>query len=512
MWRVRAVALVLVLVATACGSSQEGTADRDGDGDESSSAPSGTVRFGANRAFTTFDVHTAVGTSDTPYWRPVYDALLTHDDEGNLAPGLATEWAITPQELSLTIREGVTFSDGTALDAEAVAANLRRAAEQPDARSTMGQVSGITTPDPSTVVVAFAAPNAGILDGLTGKYGFIMSPSSLADPELDLNPVGTGGWIFDAAASVPDASYVYSRNPDYWNPSVQGVETVEIHVLTDAATMLNALRTGEIDVASLGSEQAVDALAAGFEAESVAAEMWMIYVLDGAGTKWAPFGSAQVREAMSLALDREGFVSAVLRDQGEVATQPYAEGRAGHVEDWPEDEGPDLDAARELLADAGYPDGFSFPALATPVTKNAAEALGGMLAEIGIDMQIELVDAASYLSQLRGGASPVYVNQWPLDDPSGLLSRAFVGVNASQNPFKRPLPDSEAAATALQSETDPKARAQLGSDMVEGLIGDHTMIVVAYNDKTAAYRDGVTGIGWPYLIDTVPPPHGVRVD
>ena len=194
-------------------------------GDDSGSGEGGTLTLGAIAAPTTFDPAGSEWGNRAPFYQAVYDTLLLATAEGEIEPFLAEAWEYdeTNTVLTLTIRDDVEFTDGSKLTADVVKQNLERfkSGTSPDAGYFAG-ISSIEAPDETTVVITLAAPDPAMLNYLTRDPGLVASAETFADAEsLATDPVGSGPYVLDTAATVTGTSYTYTKNPDYWNPDLQ---------------------------------------------------------------------------------------------------------------------------------------------------------------------------------------------------------------------------------------------------------------------------------------------------
>ena len=221
-WRTAAAAVAITgaLALTSCAADTGGSADGGGN-----------LTLGAIVAPTTFDPSGSEWGNRAPYYQAVFDTLLLATPEGTIEPWLATEWSYdeTNTVLTLTIRDDVTFTDGTKLTADVVKQNLERfkAGTSPDAGYFAG-ISTIEAPDDTTVVITLSAPDPAMLNYLTRDPGLVGSPKNFDSPDAATNPIGSGPYTLDTDATVTGTSYVYKKNPDYWNPDVQHYDGLTI--------------------------------------------------------------------------------------------------------------------------------------------------------------------------------------------------------------------------------------------------------------------------------------------
>ncbi len=493
-----AVVATLALVLAACG----------GSGGTSSSEEDPTLRFGMTIGLSSFDPNgeaaSTAGTGDTPYLRLVYDTLVDGSaTDGTLAPSLATSWEQEGVTLTFHLREDVTFTDGSRLDAEVAKANLdaNRESRLAQGASTTGSTAPPTAEvvDDYTVRLTFDVATSEMASQYTGKNGMMISAAALGTESLDQEPVGSGPYTYAADRSTTGARYVYERNPDYWNPDAQHFGTVELLQFEDPSAQQNALRSGQVDVATLDPSFASQAEEAGYDTVTVSKEAWLMLIQDRDGTLSPALGDERVRQAIAYAIDRVTFVDVIVEGYGEPTTQLYAEGSRWYDESLAGDYEYDPDKARELLADAGYEDGFSFSAPSSSATSTAVTAIQGMLDEVGITMEVKLVDQASF--NPTTGEYPVFIASFPIDEPATGLA-VFLG-DSPLNAFDVADPELTALADEAATTVDADARKALNDQLLEEVIDQGIVVSLSTSESVAAHSGAVADVTWN-LDDPVP--------
>lgn len=357
-WKATAAATaVLALALTGCaGSTTEGA------------SPSGAARGGDVTLVTvaapgSLDPAAATMGPMAPYFEAVYDTLLRVDAAGELQPWLATKWSYNDDrtEVTLTLRDDVTFTDGSALDAATVKANLERFKNGTAANaSRLAGVSSIDTPDDTTVVITLALPDPNFLINLASEAGLVASGDALDDPDLATEPVGSGAYVLDTAGTVIGSSYHYTANPDYWNPDAQHFDELTVKTFADPAAIVSAISAGEVDVVQLPKEGVDPAKAAGWTVDQIQPGGFAgLMLFDRGGQLSEPLGKVEVRQAINYALDRPALIKALNNGIGEPTTQVFPL-NGGAYDPALDDMYPhDPEKAKELLTDAGYPDGIT---------------------------------------------------------------------------------------------------------------------------------------------------------
>ncbi|MBA8815183.1 peptide/nickel transport system substrate-binding protein [Microbacterium halimionae] len=434
MFRWKATAAVLAIAAlTLSGCASSGSDSSNGDG-----AKGETLTLGAITEPLTLDPAGAEWGNRSPYYQAMYDTLLRATPEGTIDPWLATEWSYNDDntELTMTIRDDVTFSDGSALDAEVVVENLQRFKDgtSPDA-SYFAYVDSFAAPDATTVVITLTEADPALLSYLTRDAGLIASSDAIASGDLATNPVGSGPYIYDASSSVSGTSYVYTANPDYWNPDVQHYNKLVINVLADATASLNAIKAGEANVVKVSSnDNLAEIEAAGWTINSNELDFAGLLLLDRSGEMNEALGDVRVRQAINYAFDREGLLEGLEGGNGTVTEQVFPASSAAYNEDLDTYYDYDPDKARELLAEAGYADGFTLSMPSSTILGSTVYTLvEQQLADIGITAEYT-EPGSNFISDL---IAPKYPASYMTleQNPDWQLIQFMVSPSAIFNPF-----------------------------------------------------------------------------
>ena len=405
-----ALAGALALTATACSSESGNTPTERGDLTIGSVIDVGTWAAADSAWGNAALFHTAV-----------YDTLLRTAADGTIEPGLATEWSYddSQTQLTLKLRDDVVFSDGENFTAEVAAENLLRFREGASENAgNLASVESVTPSGEDSVVLDLSQPDPALLTYLSQNSGLQASPASLDAPDAQVNPVGSGPYVLDAGSSIVGSQYVLTARDDYWDPTIQHYANITINVYTDATALLNALKGGQLDYANLNStSQIPDAEAAGYTTHMQDVNWKGLILADREGAVEEPLGDVRVRQAINYALDRPALLQAIESGYGEPTTQIFGT-RTDAYDPELEDAYPyDPKKARELLAEAGYPDGVTLVMPQSQFTPASDfELLAGMLGESGINVQNEQVGPA-FIGDLLGGKWGSFsfgLNQEPL--------------------------------------------------------------------------------------------------
>lgn len=534
--RVAALATAAVLALSAC----SGTAGGDGDGaatdDAAAGEPTygGTLRVGFSDDTGNYDPQQRPQLHARTISRQITDTLTDQDPEtGEILPWLATGWEISDdtREFTFTLRDGVTFSDGTPFDAEVVKANLDRVvAIGPLAYIGAGYLRnyvGSEVLDEHTVKVVFSEPNAQFLQATATQSLGILSLGTLALDPAEVaagNVVGTGPYVLDAY--VPDQSITLSVREDYAWPSPlyenQGrgyYDSIEVSFVPEATTLAGALSSGQVDVAYI-LDAASAATVEASDAELVATPMPAISIPIVPFVYREVFADERTRRALSLATDRQAIVDTVFQGRYAPATGVLTTTNPGYV-DLRDELQHDPDAAAELLEDAGWTevgdDGIRStaagerlaPSIEYVGTGTSTEALLQLLQqqwrEVGIDLVLKPVAEAS--------EDPLHAHDYDLStwsqtraDPD-VLRTVYSSFYENQSfLFDNADAELDALLGTLQTTTDAAARLEV-SEQVQRLILERGYTVPLYDlTQYTAHAAGVSGYhtdieGKPLLVD-----------
>lgn len=357
------------------------------------------------------------------------ETLTELDKDGKTTPGLATDWEISESgtEVTLHLREGVTFHDGTPFNAEAVKFNLDRIRD-PKVKvpigGAFGVIDSVEAVDQSTVRLHLKYPDPALIRNLAITTSAIISPTSATKDgntyENIVKPVGTGPYVFKSFTKGDKA--VFEKYGDYWGEKPY-YDTVEFIIIPEGNSREAALRSGEADlimnppvtdIEALENDPAIEVLKAPSDRA--------IFV--AFNTSKAPFDNVNVRRAFNYAVDKKSIAKNVLFDTVDVMDSPLAKSLDGYCSVGTYDYDPQK--AKQLLADAGVAN--LSVTLGTPSgrylqDKQAAQAIAANLAEVGVDAQVRTTDWPSYVSaiQEKNGPYDMHLLGWApgaLDAPT----------------------------------------------------------------------------------------------
>ena len=413
---VTAALLAVPLVLTACSGGAS-----PAPGESSPSSPStttggapvagGTLTIAASNDNNSFDrADLAIG-NQTQYWMPVYDTLLVLDAHATLQPNLATAWSYNADAtvLTLTLRTGVTFSDGTPFDASAVKANLEYLAAGTGQNAYMAKsVSQFDVVSPTEIKLHLSAPDPGLLGYLAVVGGAMASPPTLGTDGSKTMPIGSGPYRLDPDATTPGSQYTYRKDTGYWNSSAFPYDTIVIKPMQDNTARLNALKTGQVDVGNIEPQAIAEAEASGLEITRNLLDWRGLFIADRAGTMVPALADVRVRQAINYAFDKEAILKNLQLSEGEVTSQPFNRLSEAYVADLDGYYSYDIDKARSLMSEAGYPDGFEVTMPDLAAFPQVTPIIEQQLAQIGIRVKWVKVGADAAIPALLSGKYPMF--------------------------------------------------------------------------------------------------------
>ncbi|MER5183764.1 ABC transporter substrate-binding protein [Streptomyces sp. NPDC002896] len=481
------VAAVL-LAASACDSESTGASSSSGT----------TLALSIFGTPNSFDPTQLLEGQQTYIWDSVYDTLLIQDNKGKLQPGAAESWQYSDEARTLTLklRTGMKFSSGTLVDAAAVKATLERIRATPGPnQGVLASVASVEAPDADTVVIKLKQPDGSLLTSLSTAVGVIGDPKTMTSKSAALNPVGSGPYTLDKGATVNGSVYVLKRRDDYWNKKAYPFRTVKIRVISDQTAMANSLKAGETNAGTIDFAQVGTFRSAGFETKHVQATAVATLVLgDRAGSVLKPLGDVRVRKAINMAFDRTKMVKQLLRGSGGPTEQIFNPKGLGHDPALDQTYSYDPAAAKKLLAEAGYPNGFSVTMPSLVFTKPFEPTFTQALADIGIKVKWQPVPPQQSVSALASKKYPMFLivdglNTTPVE------ARNFYSPTGYRNVFNSMDPELTKLLDRANRELDPAKAADIYREINKFGVENAWYGPVFYIGSDWATKKGITYLG-----------------
>jgi peptide/nickel transport system substrate-binding protein len=426
--------VVLPLLLTDCGGNSAATASATtttgGASASSADKPNGVLRYGVDMVSSfsgTLDPSASTSTCDSIALALIYDTLVHVNRQGKLVPGLAQSWSLQGKTFILHLRPDVVFQDGTPFNAQAVKEGLLHNEKGPQTGSDLNIISSIDVINPLTLRLNLSTTAGSVLPyDLTSRDGMIVAPSSLAKRNSGTDPIGAGPYRF--VSEIPGSSRSLQRWSHYWDPSAQTLGGIDFIQASSGAPGVSALLAGDIGILQVDPE-ALPAVAdnPAFKTASTASATYLQLQFR---LGRAPFNSVKLRQAVLYAINRSAINRVVLAGKGIVATEVFPPGSAYYVPSVGNLYPYDPSKARQLLAEAGKPHGFSFQMVipgGVTFLERQAEIIQSELAQVGIKAQIvEKVssDIASYYYD--GGNGDAFAAEELGDiNPTGVIAGEY---------------------------------------------------------------------------------------
>lgn len=514
-----AVAAMAVLVAACSGSSGPSSASATSSGNGKPSGKVGDVlTVGFPAAPPSLDPAKAHGHSGIFFYELAYEPLIVLDSEGHYEPGLAASWNYVGADnktFVLNLRSGVKFSDGSQLTAQGVAgyfSYLQKAAGQ---NAALFAGATITATAPLQVTIKTAKPNPDLAYDMTQDVmaGEVISPAALKSPaSLGTQTFGAGPYELSAAQSTSGSVYTYVPNPNYYDKAALHYKKVVVKIIQNPQSTLQAMETGQINITLGDSTTLAAAKKAGFadSAATITNNVTGVTLADRGGTTAKALADPRVRQALNYATDRTAIVNALF--PGDTPTSEMATpGTSGYdpslVNAYPYD----VAKAKALLAQAGYPHGFTLNLITTDTNSQSllAQTLAQQWQQVGVTVKVDdVANGNAYVAQALSGQFPAFTNNTTIL-PLATLGTSLFLPNAAYNPYHYTDPTLE-SLYAQDVVASGAAKAALDKKIVAHLVQQAWFVPVVAQGLPVYVSPTVTGAAvtpptsYPVLYDLQP--------
>jgi len=398
------------------------------------------------------------------------DKLFDVNERLEIVPQLATGWRQDdPRTITVTLRDGVTFHDGTRLDAEAVRYTMARHGTMQGSfrRGEIADLEAVEVVDPLTVRLRLRQPSSPFLSQLTDRAGMIVSPraAEAAGRDFGARPVCAGPFRF--VERVAQDRIVLERHAGYWDAANIHFNRVTFQPITDSTARLANLQSGTLDIAEVTSPSDVPSIRRDRRLSLSSVDSlgyWgIIFNVGTAPRNGSPLGQdRRVREAFEASIDREALIGVVYEGLYTPTAQPIPPASPMHVRDRAVP-GRDVVRARALLREAGVrtPVTVDLMVANSPEQRQAAEVIQSMAAEAGFEVRIAATEFASALQTGARGDFQAYLQGWSgRPDPDG-NTWSFLHSRGPSNDGKYGSPEVDALLDEARTEADPARRTAL---------------------------------------------------
>ena len=496
----RRVAAILLVLTTAISVALSGCS---GDKNEAGSATEntlsgkpvegGSIRVGISQDLDSLDPHKAVAAGTKEVLFNIYEGLVKPDKDGNLTEAVASSYEVSEDAkvYTFTLRDGVKFHNGNDVTAEDVKYSIDRCADTSNGEPLVSEysiVESVNILDEKTVEIRLTEPNTEFLAYMTTA----IIPKDYE--ELDTAPVGTGPFKF--VSRSPQENVVLEKNTEYWGEQAH-LDEVEFRIVSDADMVVTNLKGGSIDMyMRLTSTQAAE-LTEGFHIEEGTMNLVQALYLNN---DVEPLNNEKVRQALCYAINPDEIMAMIADGKGvRIGTSMYPGLKKYFDDEYTNYYEQDYDKAKELLEEAGYPDGFDLEITVCSADQphvDTAQVIVEQLKNIGVNATIKPVEWEVWLEETYAGRN--FQSTVVGVDASNLSARAMLErfVSDADGNFIN-FSDEEYDATfqAAISETDEEKQVELYKEL-EGILTERAANVyiqdlanlVAISDKYDGYE------------------------
>ena len=485
-----------------------------------------TLRWAAQNDILTLDPHSQNHATTNAILMHAYEGLTRYTDKYEVEPALATKWTyISPTQVRFDLRKGVKFQDGTPFTADDVVFSFGRIKQpQGTMQIYVTGIDEIKKVDDHTVDLILTAPNPILLRNIIdfrimsqswaekNRTANVQDYKAKEENFASRNVMGTGA--FRITGWQPEQRITMSANADWWDKPQGNVKEVVYTPIKADATRVAALLAGDVDMLTDLPTQDVARLRNDPKLKVVdGPEVRTIFLAPDMGSAELkhsnvkgknPFADKRVRQALSLAIDREAIKRTTMRGLSIPAAIIVAPGVNGHAVDIDTPAKADAEAAKKLLAEAGYPDGFEVrlncPNNRYVNDEEICQAVISMWARIGVKTQLAAENMATFIQKVQNFDSSIYLLGWGVatyDAQYAIQSLARTrtsGADGNFNFSKVSDPVVDRLTDAMKTETDvAKRNAMINEALLR--IKDETLLIPLHHQvRPWAMKAGVTTV------------------
>lgn len=516
LWTVLSLVVAAVMVvATACGptpteapveeekpTAAAETSEEAETSGEGGPQRGGTLRIALEAEPDNLDPHFLIQTSSMRVMEMMYSTLLHLGPDMDISPDLATDWEVSEDGTTFTfnLREGVKFwCNGREMVAEDVKYSLDRLSD-PDGGSpwnyAWGALDRIEVVDDYTVRIVMTEPSAQLLAQIATPWTAIVPKEVVEENGGSLKTTACGTGPFELVEWEPYQHIKMERNEDYYNPDLPYLDELMWVPIEDEATRAQQMMSGEMDMDLVAPPKSISTYENASNIKLVSGPVCSYFYI-GLNANREPFSDVRARQAVAWALDREEILEAVAFGQGTALKGgligPDTFWAYSDITVYPE---PDLEKARELLAEAGYEDGVEVDLVcrAESVYEDQAQMIKAQLEEAGFTVNINAMEQGAVTQKVWSEGdfdmTPTRWGTWV--DPDDFLYGEF-HTEGSWNPYGCGTAEIDALLEKGRREMDPEERKKIYKE-AERLIAEHACYVLEYRPyQYAAVQDYVMG-------------------
>ena len=464
----------------------------------------GTLRFSLEKDIVNVNPFERASSVNKDVGSLAFECLLTSDKDDNLRPSLATAWEVSKKgdEYAFTLRKGVKFHNGKEMTAEDVLWSINYARDPKNAaygRDALLPIASVSAADASVLRITLREPYVPFLATLTSFQTFPIVPQGSVPPErgkMALYPPGTGPFMM--VDYKPNQVIAFKRFDQYWQKGLPYLEAVHFRPVEDATVRLTALRAGDFDVVErVAYPEAIRIQKGEFKDISLKVADASGYIAPVFNTERPPFDDPRLRRAALYAIDKSKILDGVTWGLGAVGDQ-----RMHRESRWfvtLPDRKRDIEKARALLREAGYPNGIRIKGQVsrTKRDQDVMQLLQSQLREANIQMELEVRDFAKHMNDLRDGSFTLSMSAGSTNiDPDAVYYRNFHTEKTELRISNYPRYSNPRVDRLLEEgrrEADFQRRHQIYKEVVEILLEDVPEIALGFTPYVFAFRSHVHG-------------------
>ena len=401
-------------------------------GDNASDSDGGKIRteitIGVSSDVVSPDPHDQNDTNSNRVIRMMFDSLVYSDVDGTIKPALAESWeTVSDTEYRFKLREGVKFHNGYDLTAEDVVFSLERQMNSPKVKTFVSAIESVTADDEYTVTVKTKQPYAPLLYNLSLPQSSIVCSKhfdelTAAGRKYSEQPVGTGPMVF--SSWLPNDNFTVTAFDEYWGEKPKATR-ISVRVIPESSSRTIALETGEIDIVESVPAVDIPRVMENKGLKTVTQTSTSVTYVSF-NTRKAPFDNVKVRQALSCAVDKQAIIDVICEGYAQQVNTIYPPAMPSYDESidlYPYD----IERAKTLLTEAGYPDGFTIEIATSGDERNRiAQLLQSDFSKIGVNLEITLLEWGAYLDYIGGTDHQMYIVGWSSGmEPDGSTTPLF---------------------------------------------------------------------------------------
>ena len=433
------------------------------------------------------------------------DRLVDIDQNLKIVPGLATDWSWSDdgKTLTMNLRDGVTFHDGEKFDANAVKFNIERALTLPGSlrKSEISSIQSVEVSGPMQVKFHLKTPDAALLSQLTDRAGAMLAPEAAKKPDFVTHPVCSGPYQFESR--VQQDRIVLKRYENYWNKGAYHFDKVIFLPIPDASVRLANLRAGDLDLtegiaASDVKTVQADSKLALAKVTGLGYQGITFNINNGKVDPKSPFKDARVREAFSLAIDRDALNQVAFEGLYAPANQALSTVSPYHVK-LPVP-ARNVEKAKALLKAAGVTTPLNVTLLVTnnPTAQQVGQIIQAMVSEAGFNLKLQMSEFATLLDRQQRGDFELSLSGWSgRPDPDGSIY-SFINSKGTLNDGRYSNAQVDRWLNEARQTNDQAARQALYDKVVAQLQTDMPLAYLYFEPRIFGMTKKLQGFkAWP---------------